>query len=171
MANSCLWTLLTCVIFVPNQQSLRLASSSTWSRGFFLIWESTTCAKGQIITLLKIWLTFASLGAFVIFRMCVCVCRKIFSGKNHSLRSQHRTLTLEVVLFKYNLSHQNCLSLFLSLKGTYPHTQLWEKTTTQKKKKKMKATLKKKKEMYDCKIMSRISSSLRFIPLFPLWEN
>jgi len=167
MANSCLRTLWTCVIFVPNQQSLRLASSSTWSRGFFLIWESTTCAKGQIITLLKIWLTFASLGAFVIFRMCVC--RKIFSGKNHSLRSQHRTLTLEVVLFKYNLSHQNCLSLFLSLKGTYPHTQLWEKKKTQKKKKWKQ--LKKKRNVWLCKIMSRISSSLRFIPLFPLWEN
>ena len=147
MANSCLRTLWTCVIFVPNQQSLRLASSSTWSRGFFLIWESTTCAKGQIITLLKIWLTFASLGAFVIFRMCVCVCRKIFSGKNHSLRSQHRTLTLEVVLFKYNLSHQNCLSLFLSLKGTYPHTQLWEKKKTQKKKNESNLKKKKKKCM------------------------
>ena len=167
MANSCLRTLWTCVIFVPNQQSLRLASSSTWSRGFFLIWGSTTCAKGQIITLLKIWLTFASLGAFVIFRMCVCVCRKIFSGKNHSLRS-HLILTLEVVLFKYNLSHQNCLSLFLSLKGTYPHTHNFERKRLHREKNESNF----EKEIYDCKIMSRVSfSSLRFILFLPLWEN
>ena len=90
----------------------------------------------------------------------VCVCRKIFSGKNHSLRSQHRTLTLEVVLFKYNLSHQNCLSLFLSLKGTYPHTHNFERKRLHREKNESNF----EKEIYDCKIMSRVSfSSLRFI--------
>ena len=166
MANSCLRTLWTCVIFVPNQQSLRLASSSTWSRGFFLIWESTTCAKGQIITLLKIWLTFASLGAFVIFRMCVS--EDIFREKSFFTFAASYTHVGSRPLQIQPLTSKLPLSFPIPEGHLSSHTTLREKEDAEEKKWKQ---LWKKKEMYDCKIMSRISSSLRFIPLFPLWEN
>ena len=166
MANSCLRTLWTCVIFVPNQQSLRLASSSTWSRGFFLIWESTTCAKGQIITLLKIWLTFASLGAFVIFRMCVS--EDIFREKSFFTFAASYTHVGSRPLQIQPLTSKLPLSFPIPEGHLSSHTTLREKEDAEEEKKWKQL---KKKEMYDCKIMSRSSFSLRFIPLFPLREN
>ena len=171
MANSCLWTLWTCVIFVPNQQSLRLASSSTWSRGFFFSYENPQLVlRGKSSHSLRYGSRLPPLGHSS-FSVCVYVCvGRYFPGKiilyvRSIVHSRWKSSSSNTT------SHIKTASLF-----SYPWRALilthnFERKRRRRRRKKMKATLKKKKEMYDCKIMSRISSSLRFIPLFPLWEN